>query len=237
MGPDVPDHPLTTPPAARRYGILEVLLAAILLALFARTFVVQAFRVPTASMEPDLLVGDHVLVNKFVFGPSAWPWERRWLPLRQPRRGDVLVFRYPVDPRRKFVKRCVGVPGDRVRLRERRLLVNGRPVAEPYVRFTDPQAYPDSPFLDEYYRRRDNFGPLMLPPGQYFCLGDNRDLSDDSRFWGSVPREAVRGRPLLVYGSLRPLGHEEASAPLGRLAWWRQQIDRVRWRRFLRVVR
>ena len=188
-------------------------------------------------MEPDLLVGDHVLVNKFVFGPSAWSWEQRWLPLRAPRSGDVVVFRYPVDPRRKFVKRCVAGPGERVRMRERQLYRNGQPVRESYVRHVDPRAYPDSPLLDDYYRRRDNFGPLVLPPGQYFCLGDNRDVSDDSRFWGSVPRESVRGRPLLVYGSVAPLPAGTARAPAGRFAWWRQLLGRVRWSRFLHVVR
>jgi signal peptidase I len=189
----------TAAPLRRVRDALEVVLVALLLALFARTFVVQAFRIPTGSMEPNLRVGDHLLVNKFVYGGSATAWERRWLPLREPRAGDVAVFRFPRDPQRDFVKRVVGVPGTEVAMTRRALRVDGIEIVEPHVRHTDPRAYPDSPLLATFYRRRDNLAPLTMPASSYFVLGDNRDLSEDSRYWGLVPRHYLKGRALVVY--------------------------------------
>jgi signal peptidase I len=178
---------------------IEALLVALLLALFARCFLVQAFRIPTPSMEPSLRVGDHLLVNKFVYGPTRWAWERRLLPVRAPRPGDVAVFRFPRDPRRDFVKRVVGLPGHEVALARKRLSIDGVALSEAsYVQHTDARAYPDAPWLGPLHRR-DNLAPRAVPPDSYFVLGDNRDQSDDSRFWGAVPRRYLRGRALLVY--------------------------------------
>lgn len=220
--------------AVRDY--LEALLVAVLLATFARTFVVQAFRIPTSSMEENLLVGDHLLVNKFVFAPAATPFERRFLPIREIRRGDVVVFRFPPDPGRDFIKRCVGIPGDRVRIRNKELFVNGEPVGEPWAVHRDERTYPDSPFLDDFYRRRDNFGPFVVPPGHLFVLGDNRDLSNDSRFWGPVPRGYVKGRPVLVYWSVDAVA-ERSETPVDLPRTTLGGEGGIRWHRIFRPVR
>ena len=212
----------------------EALLVAVLLATFARTFVVQVFRIPTESMADNLLVGDHLFVNKLVYGPVAWQIERRLLPVRDPARGDVVVFRYPVDPERDFVKRTVAGPGERVKIHRKRLIIDGEITAEPYTTYADPSIYPDSPFLDEYYRHRDNFGPLIVPPDHFFMLGDNRDLSNDSRFWGPVPRRYLQGRAVLISFSLAPFDDDH------ELGWWQRPfstLGRVRWSRVLEPVR
>jgi signal peptidase I len=210
-------RPLAAPlPASRPRRILreplDALLVALLLAVFTRCFLVQAFRIPTASMEPSLQVGDHLLVNKFVYAPTRYTWERRLLPLRDPRRGEVAVFRFPGQARRDFVKRVIGEPGARLALHRKRLTIDGAPLVEAaYVRHADRRAYPDSPLLDDFFRRRDNLPPFTVPAGTYFVLGDNRDLSEDSRFWGSVPRDHMRGRALLVYWSTEPPGTTAAA--------------------------
>jgi signal peptidase I len=202
------------PTARRVHDVLQALLVAILLALFVRTWLLQAFRIPTGSMEPNLWAGDHLLVNKFVYGPTLWAWERRLLPLRSPRRGDVIVFRFPREPARLFVKRVLGLPGEEVALEMRRLVVDGAPVDERgWARFADPSSYPDSGLLDPFYRRRDNFGPARVPRDAFFVLGDNRDFSADSRYWGFVPRERLLGRAWLVYLPLRSGDAASSSAP------------------------
>jgi len=153
-------------------------------------------------MEPGLQVGDHVLVNRFVYGPTAWPEERTFLPLRSLRRGDVAVFKFPPEPERDFVKRCIGLAGDRIEIGDKRLLLNDEPVAEAsYAVFRDSRSYSRSLMLDDGYRKRDNFGPVIIPENQAFFLGDNRDFSHDSRFWGLVPQSYLKGRPLLVLWS------------------------------------
>ncbi|HXU45360.1 MAG TPA: signal peptidase I [Thermoanaerobaculia bacterium] len=220
---------------------LEALLVAFVFATFTRTFLFQAFEIPTGSMEKNLLVGDHILVNKFVYGPAIFGFERRLLPLREVRRGDVVVFRYPRDPGEDFIKRCVGLPGDEVALVHRRLVVNGRrvddrsyayhfdgdPAADPAV------AYETSP--------RDDYGPFRVPPGSYFCLGDNRDNSHDSRFWGPVPEANLKGRALLIYWSLESEDPAFEDGQRGRLSRLAHRLGRLatatRWERTLRGVR
>jgi len=178
----------------------EALLIAIVFATFARTFVVQAFKIPSGSMEENLLIGDHILVNKFIYGPAPSALERRLLPVRGPRRGDVVVFKAPAQPERDFIKRCVGLPGDRVQIVGKKLFVNGVPVEEEgYTYHTDPNVYPASRFSGQF-RNRDNFA-TTVPVGHYFCLGDNRDESSDSRVWGPVPEANIKGRALLIYWS------------------------------------
>jgi signal peptidase I len=224
------------PSLAREY--LEALLIAVLLAAFARTFVVQAFKIPTPSMAENLLVGDHILVNKFVYAAAGHGW---LLPARAPRRGDVVVFKYPEDPRRDFIKRCVGLPGDLVEIVDKRLHINGHAVDDAgYTYHTDARTYPASPFLHPSFRQRDNFGPYTVPNGHYFCLGDNRDNSHDSRFWGPVPAQYLKGRALLVYWSRDP----QAPAADGEQRDWAQALRRpldllaeTRWRRSFLVVR
>lgn len=182
--------------------LLESLLVAVVFALFVRTYVVQVFRIPTPSMEPNLLVGDHILVNKFVFGPRSLPVESRLLPSRDVRRGDVVVFKYPKDPHRDYVKRCVALGGDEVVMEDKQLLVNGEPIPESgYVYYQEATVYPQSLFLPQEYRYRDNFGPMEIPAAYLFCVGDNRDESNDSRFWGPVPASYTKGRAFMVLWS------------------------------------
>ena len=176
----------------------ESIVVAVILALFIRTFVVQAFKIPTASMEPNLLVGDHLLVNKFVFAPAATSLERMLLPMREMRRGDIAVFKYPEEPERDFIKRVVGLPGDTIELKQRQVLVNGQKIDEPYAHYLFPQGEGD-----EYasFDVRQKYGPVTVPAGHYFMMGDNRDNSQDSRYWGFLPAHYVKGRALFIYWS------------------------------------
>ena len=232
----------TTPrPVAREY--LEALLIAVLFATFARTFVFQAFKIPSGSMEENLLIGDHILVNKFIYGPRTFRIEKALLPFRDVRRGDVVVFRWPVDPSRDFIKRAVGLPGDVVRVVDKRLYVNGRPVAdESYTYHNDPVTYPRGPTQSPGHSR-DNFGPVRIPPGSYFCLGDNRDNSHDSRFWGVVPANHLKGRAFVIYWSF-----DEDPAEAVEWPGWRGKVRQIahvalnffahtRWERTFRIVR
>lgn len=186
---------------AREY--FESLVIAVIMALFIRTFIVQAFKIPTGSMEPNLLIGDHLLVNKFVFGPGGA--ERVLLPTRDIRRGDVVVFKYPEDPERDFIKRVIGLPGDTVELRQHRVHINGRPLDEPYAHYLPRPSDADG---HEYTAHdvRDAYGPVVVPPDAYFVMGDNRDNSQDSRYWGFLPRDYVKGRALFIYWSFEPEG-------------------------------
>ncbi|MGE5278251.1 MAG: signal peptidase I [Acidobacteriota bacterium] len=231
MGPDVHAGPLigeAAPAAgARRRSLwrdyLEAILVSVVLALFVRTFLLQAYVVPTASMEDNILVGDHLVVNKFLYAPSRGPLERI-LPQRRLRPGDVFVFKFPDDPRRDFVKRVVALPGDVVEIRDKVVYVNHAPLAEPEVTHADRNVYAAG--------RRDQFGPIRVPEGQVFALGDNRDSSNDSRFWGTVPLSNVKGRALFVYWSSPP---EPPGRSLpGRIADF---FTRTRWDRTFRLVR
>ncbi len=179
----------------------EAILVAVILALFARTFAFENFKIPSGSMEDNLLVGDHLVVNKHIYA-SHWKTPlHALLPYREPRRGDVVVFKYPEDPRRDFIKRCIGLPGDTIEVRGKELYVNGVLQVEPYVVHKDGMVYPDSPLVPPSLRLRDNFGPFTVPAGTLFCMGDNRDNSLDSRFWGPVPRSYLKGRAVIIYWS------------------------------------
>ena len=177
----------------------EVLVVALLLALFARTWVLQAFRVPSTSMAPGLLAGDLIVVNKFVFQQAP----ALLLPARAVRHGDVVVFRLPADPEQVAIKRSVAIGGDQLRLVDKQLLINGEETGEPFVVHHDPYIYPRSRFLEASLRTRDNMGPLRVPDGHLFLLGDNRDESQDSRVFGSAPTSSVVGRAVVVAWSQR----------------------------------
>ena len=238
MGPDVLDRPVGVPPpqAPRRSGsreLVEAACVAVVLALYVRTFLFQAFEVPTPSMEKTVLVGDHVFVNKFVFAPHFGGALERWLPYRPVRRGDVFVFKYPVSPERDFIKRVVGVPGDIVAIRDKELFVNGRRQSEPRVFHSDGLVRADDPLIAVSYRRRDQVPPTTVPAGAYFVLGDNRDDSNDSRFWGPVPASLVKGKALFVYWSLLP----EGGAGAGLFRRVLGPFARTRWERTLLSVR
>ena len=181
---------------------LEALIIAGIFLGFTNTFVVKTFFIPSASMEESLLIGDHLFVNRFIFGPASGPIERTLLPLRQVRRGDIVIFRSPERPRVDMVKRCVGLPGDVIEIVEKDLRINGEWVDDAsYTWHRDSRVYPDLSSIPEQARRRDNFGPYTVPENHYFCLGDNRDQSYDSRFWGPVPAHYVKGRAFMIYWS------------------------------------
>lgn len=176
----------------------ESIVVAVILALFVRTFVFQAFKIPTGSMKPNLLVGDHLLVNKFMFGPVASPIEKAILPMREVRRGDILVFKFPEEPERDFIKRTIGLPGETVELRNQTVFINGQALTENYATYLFPPA--DDTQTDGFDIRR-KYGPVTVPEGHYFMMGDNRDDSQDSRFWGFLPAHYIKGRALFIYWS------------------------------------
>lgn len=235
-----------TPPVR---SVISEWTVTLLFLLFGTTTLVQGYVIPTGSMEDNLLVGDHVLVDKLIYAPPG-SLAGHFLPYREPRRGDVIVFRYPPNIKETYVKRCIGLPGDRVRIADKALYLNGRKLDEPYV-------FHKSEFLEPY---RDNFpaepnvplppggvamlrdhvenGEVVVPAGQYLALGDNRDNSWDSRFWGFVPRENIIGSPVLVYWSY--------DAPTEELMDYnfthmfdlaRNFFVKTRWERTLKLVR
>jgi signal peptidase I len=192
---------------------IEAILVAILIALFIRTFVVQAFKIPSGSMKQTLQIGDHILVNKFVFGVKIPYWNKTIIPIKSPQRGDIIVFKYPVDPNKDFIKRVVGVAGDVVESRDKQLYVNQKRVNHEYGIHTDPHIISGS------NKPRDNFGPITVPQNSLFVMGDNRDESFDSRFWGFVDLKAVNGKAFIIYWS------------------WDKQNFGVRWKRLGRILR
>ena len=177
----------------------ESIVIAVILALFVRTWVVQAFKIPTGSMENNLLIGDHLLVNKFIFGPTPLAIGRAVLPVRAIRRGDIIVFKYPDEPDRDFIKRVIGLPGETVELRNKKVYVDGKPLDEPYVHFLTPPSSEDQEVTS--YDVRENYAPRTVPADHYFVMGDNRDNSQDSRYWGFLPRSYVKGKALVIYWS------------------------------------
>jgi signal peptidase I len=217
---------------------LKSLIIALGIFLVVRTFVVEAFKIPTSSMENTLLVGDFLLVNKAVFGGHVPGTDLALHAFGEPRRGDVVVFHPPHEPERNYVKRVVGLPHDTLEMRDKGLYVNGDLADEPYARYVDQRGDTEHPAMEwqshhliaapprDYHPTRDNWGPLVVPDDEYFMLGDNRDNSEDSRYWGFVPRDQIRGKPWLVYFSSAPAG-------ASRLPWYR----RVRWGRLGTLVR
>jgi signal peptidase I len=189
----------------------EAFAAAVLLALFIRAFVVQAFKIPSGSMLPTLLVGDHLLVTKFVYGVDLPFVDGKVMAFKTPERKDIIVFKYPEDPTRDFIKRVVGVAGDRVEVRSKRLYVNGEPLEVENAMFTDPTVRPAD--VD----RRDNFGPVTVPEGKVFVMGDNRDNSHDSRYWGFVDVSEIRGKALVIYWSWDSDGSRPRFGRMGRM--------------------
>jgi signal peptidase I len=204
---------------------VESIIIAVILALFIRTWVVQAFKIPSGSMENNLLIGDHLLVDKFVFSPTASSLERALLPVRDVKRGDVIVFKYPVEPERDFIKRVIGLPGETLEVKRKVVYINGQPLTEPYVHFLRPLSGPGSEG-GEPGDVRDDYGPVTVPMGQYFAMGDNRDNSADSRFWGFLPGDYVKGKALMVYWSYEPSEGNVASFLTG-----------TRWNRLLLQIR
>lgn len=228
-----------TPPVWREY--LEALLVAGLFLGFTNTFVLKTFYIPSGSMENSLLVGDHLIVNRYIYGGGGDV--SRLLPSRPLQRGDVVVFRSPEDPQIDLVKRLVGLPGDQVEIRDKQLFLNGTPVADDdYALHRDPKVGRARAALHGQLFQRDNFGPVTVPPERYFFLGDNRDFSYDSRYWGAVPAHYVKGRAFLIYwsyGGETPDGQWPGLlAKLGQLGRTATGFfTKTRWERSFRVVR
>jgi signal peptidase I len=195
--------------AFREYA--EAIGVAVVLALVIRALVVQAFTIPSGSMMDTLLVGDYILVNKFLYG-AALPFVEWRVPgFRDPRRGDIIVFKYPQDERRDFIKRVIGTPGDRIQIKGRQVLVNGQPLTEPYTKFAEPawsRGVQETACGYAY-----GCEPTTVPPDSYFMMGDNRDNSQDSRYWGFVKRDKIKGKAFLIYWSWDGDQHW--------LRWWR----------------
>ena len=182
----------------REYG--EAIVIAVILALFIRTYVVQAFKIPSGSMIPTLQIGDHILVNKFIYR------------FGKPKREDIIVFKYPKDPSRDFIKRLIGLPGDTLEIRDKKVYINEKPLTEPY---TIHQGTDDSVYVPV---NRDNFGPITIPDGYFFMMGDNRDCSLDSRFWGLLKEDLIKGKAFIIYWS------------------WNSDSHWVRWNRFAKIL-
>ena len=201
---------------------LEALIIAGIFLGFTNTFVVKTFFIPSASMEETLLIGDHLFVNRFVFGPASSSIEESLLPLRGVQRGDIVIFRSPERPRVDMVKRCVGLPGDVIEVLGKELHVNGEWVDDAsYTWHRDSRVFPDRSSIPDQARLRDNFGPYTVPEGHYFCLGDNRDNSKDSRFSGPLPAHNVKGRAYNNYRNFHygpePGGTTGSKAPYKQL--------------------
>lgn len=219
----------------------ESIVIAVILALFIRTFVVQAFKIPTGSMENNLLIGDHLLVNKFVFGPSASALERTLLPMGVIGRGDVIVFKFPEEPERDFIKRVIGLPGDTLELKDKKVHINGQPLDEPYVHFISDPAGPSELRELTTFDVRERYGPVTVPQNQYFVMGDNRDNSQDSRYWGFLPRENIKGKALVIYWSYDALPEDyiepdTATSIRNLVSVFTNFFSKTRWERMFRPI-
>ena len=205
----------------------EAIVIAILIALFIRTFVIQAFKIPSGSMKPTFEIGDHILVSKFIYGIKI-PFIRNTLiPISEPRRGDIVVFIYPEDRSKDFIKRVIGVSGDTIEIKNKKIYLNGLPYNDSYGIYTDDFIIPGS------IQPRDNFGPMTVRPDSIFVMGDNRDQSYDSRFWGLVDLKDVMGKAFVIYWSIAPYDEKDSSL------WSRfsSVISRIRWKRIAQLPR
>lgn len=203
--------------ASKKKGVLreniEAIVVAVILALFIRTFIVQAFKIPSGSMKETLQIGDHILVNKFIYGVKLPFIDKTVIPVKDPKAGDIIVFKFPEDPSKDFIKRVIAVGGDTVLIRNKRVFVNGEPVYYEQAQFTEDYIIPRG------NQPRDNFGPVNVPEHSLFVMGDNRDQSYDSRFWGFVDLSAVKGKAFIIYWS------------------WDKGNFGVRWRRLGHILR
>ncbi|MBF0103557.1 MAG: signal peptidase I [Desulfobacterales bacterium] len=198
---------------------IEAICIAIVLALFIRTFIVQAFKIPSGSMKETLQIGDHILVNKFIYGVKIPFLDTILIPVSEPKRKDIIVFRYPNEPEKDFIKRLIGEPGDQIEIKNKKLFINNTPVPdEPYALFSDERIFP------KRFSPRDNFGPITVPKDSYFVMGDNRDNSHDGRFWGFVKRKELKGKAFMIYWSWES---DRFSGGKEWLTWW----EWVRWNR------
>ena len=205
----------------------EVILVCVIVVVFLRGFVFQQSEIPSGSMEDTLLVGDYIIVNRFIYAPTSFGWERGIFPIRDPRRGDVIVFKKPQEPELDFIKRVVGLPGETVELRRGRLFVDGRAVDEPHI--------------NDLYRQAGSFGPYNVGPDDFFVMGDHRNSSSDSRVWGTVPRHLIKGRAAWILLSTNPPANDRN--PPGKVTLRSlggklyNLVFNARWDRALRLIR
>lgn len=209
----------------------EAIVMAVILALFFRTFVIEAFKIPSSSMEDNLLIGDHILVNKFAYAPTQFSWEKKLLPIRDVQRKDVIVFKYPEDPTRNFIKRVIGLGGETLEVRDKQVYINGKPIDEPYKVHK-----PEFAGLTA-----ETFGPVTVPEGFYFAMGDNRDNSKDSRAWGFVPKDYLKGRAFIIYWSFQGPQETGPEPVPDKIADIIRTVVRfipdTRWKRFFKIIR
>ncbi len=199
----------------------EAIVIAILLALFIRTFVIQAFKIPSGSMLPTLQIGDHLLVNKFLYGIKVPFTGKLLIPIKDPKHGDVVVFRFPEDRKIDYIKRVIGVPGDKIEIINKSLMINGKKVEDSHAHFSSTDNLPAG------MSPKDNFGPIVVPQGKLFVMGDNRDNSYDSRFWGYVENRDVLGKALIIYWSW------DIQKPLLSM----DRLSSIRWERLADIIR
>ena len=205
----------TSQPKSKTREWVESIVFALILALLIRAFVVQAFKIPSGSMKNTLLIGDHILVNKFIYGIKIPIIDRELVHFKDPERRDIVVFTYPLDPSKDFIKRVIGVPGDRLRIEDKVVFVNNEPQLEPYTRFTDPNIRPG------HVSPRDNLDTITVPPDSLFVMGDNRDESYDSRFWRFVRLPAIKGKAFVIYFSWNQQGNLSLDSDIGMVRWKR----------------
>jgi signal peptidase I len=215
---------------------IKSLLFVLIAVFFIRSFVVEATVVPTGSMERTILIGDHLFLSKLPYGPRIPFTERRLPAMKSIKRGDIVAFRFPLDPSLTYVKRVIALPGDIIEIRRKQLFLNGKKLDEPYVVHSDSQVYGDHEFIPGDIRLRDNMAPVRVPPRSFFAMGDNRDLSYDSRFWGVVPFDNVVGEPLIVFWSYDAPTQDWLSPGVeSRMRFYSSVVfhflDRTRWTR------
>lgn len=198
----------------------EAFAIAILLALFIRTFVVQAFKIPSGSMLPTLQIGDHLLVSKFIYGVKIPFSGKTLIPLKLPQHNDVIVFKYPKDRSVDYIKRVIGIPGDTIQIKNKRVYINTKKIEDPFAHFSS------SSIELGPQKQRDNFGPVTVPDGKVFVMGDNRDNSHDSRFWGFVDQKDILGKAFIIYWSW------DIQKPLLSL----DRVTSVRWSRLADII-
>jgi len=215
----------------------ELIAETAVFVFFVMTYVVQAFQIPTGSMEPTLQVGDFLLVNKLVYANTLSPLERTILPRRDLKRKDIVVFKYPNDLTKDFVKRVIGLPGETLEIKNKQVYINGQPLDEKYKVHSDSQTFSKNDYYHYDDTIRDNYGPVVVPPGHIFVMGDNRDDSADSRYWGFLPLTNIKGRPWVIYFSYR--AERDAYKKLSvqdRLKKLVSFLPKARWNRILKVV-
>jgi len=215
----------------------ELIVETAIFVFFVITFVVQAFQIPTGSMEKTLLIGDFLLVNKFAYSHSTFPLERKILPTKEIKKNDIVVFKYPKDITKDFVKRIIALEGDKVEIKEKQVWINDNPIIEDFKIHNDIQIYKKNDYYryDDYIR--DNFGPVVVPSGHCFVMGDNRDDSYDSRYWEFLPLNYIKGKPWIIYFSYEAEKNAYLKTSLrDRLAKLVRFIPEARWKRILHVI-